>query len=147
MNIQQINGNGHGLWVFIVTSVTALLITGATWYSIVETNNIRAWKQYNSGIPPTEGPNYSLGVRIFMLVWLVRNGHASWMWKSRAFSEILTNSTRTFGPVNWQRMPRPGRCYKQPETACEYVSFYTNPYNGWWVEPFSPDSLKTRPST
>lgn len=42
MNIQQINGSGHNIWVFAVTSIAALLFTGLTWFSIEAINHIKA---------------------------------------------------------------------------------------------------------
>ena len=41
MNIQQVNGSGHNIWIFAVTSVVALSVTGLTGYFIEEINKIR----------------------------------------------------------------------------------------------------------
>lgn len=41
MNIQQLNGSGQSVWVFVVTAVVALLITAGTWYLSEATNTYR----------------------------------------------------------------------------------------------------------
>ncbi|KAL8887424.1 MAG: hypothetical protein Q9215_005002 [Flavoplaca cf. flavocitrina] len=43
MNIQQLNGNGQSVWVFVVTAVIALFITAGTWYLSEEANTYRNW--------------------------------------------------------------------------------------------------------
>ena len=79
MNIQQINGSGHSIWIFAVTSIAALLITGTVLYSIEESNKIKASRRDLNKLP-----KYSLAFRMYMVGWLVTNGHVSWMRKSKA---------------------------------------------------------------
>ena len=91
MNIQQLNGSGQQIWVFFTTAVAALLVTGGSWLfsNILATHKAMLWykeraaakKALNEELKSRE---YGLPLRIAMLVWLVRNGHTLWMWKSGA---------------------------------------------------------------
>ena len=121
MNIQQLNGSGQKIWVFFTTAVAALLITGGSWLcsNRLATHRAMMWYKERAAAKKREheelkGEEYGLLLRIAMLIWLVRNGHASWMWKTGAWSAILTDN-KTAGD---------GR----PEVAaCEYVSEYSSP--------------------
>ena len=74
-----------------------------------------------------EKKDYSLPVRIAMLVWLVRNGHTAWMFKSGAWVAILMNS----------KTPSKGKDLFDNEAACDYVSKYSQPRrNGQVVSRF-----------
>lgn len=134
MNIQQINGSGHSIWIFAVTSVAALLITGSVWYSMEESTNIKASRRYLDQIP-----KYSPAFRMYMVGWLVTNGHLSWMRKSKAWSEILKNSDRGFEPT--VRLAAPSRSKYGPLTACHYVSYHMNPPWPTRSDPFSLDEF------
>ena len=65
---------------------------------------------------------YGLLLRMAMLVWLVRNRHTLWMWKSGACAAILTN--------NNAHMERDARLNWWPEasarSACDYVSKFSH---------------------
>lgn len=41
MNLRELNGNGTHLWVFFTTAITALIITGSTWFLIEQVNGYR----------------------------------------------------------------------------------------------------------
>lgn len=107
MNIQQLNGSGRSLQTFVATAIIALAITGTLWWLTEQLSSLRAWRNrdpdhYES--PSTikaygrVSPNYSLAVRIAMLVWLVRHGHSSWMTKSGAGWCVLTNARTGYRP-------------------------------------------------
>ena len=130
MNIQQLNGNGQNIWVFFTTAVIALVITGGSWFS---SNHVAkgkaeavAWykeralaKQLND---KTEAKSeYSLLLRMAMLVWLVRNGHKAWMWHSGAWIAILIDSK-----VPAKQSPGIYIYEDDPDgLACKYVSEYS----------------------
>lgn len=107
MNIQQLNGSGRSLQTFVVTAIVALAITGTSWWLTEQLSSLRTWRNrdpdHYEGPSTIEAygrvsPNYSLAVRIAMLVWLVRHGHSSWMTKSGAVWCVLTNSRTGFRP-------------------------------------------------
>lgn len=68
--------------------------------------------------------NESLVFRLALLVWLVKNGHTTWMWRSGAWLCILTNEKRGKFCVRERRGPNgeyllwPSR---KEEIACDYV--------------------------
>lgn len=125
MNIQQINGSGHSIWIFPVISVAALFVTGLTWYIIEEINKVRISLRKIAKDGLGEVSNNSLAFRMFMLWWLVQNGHLSWTWETRAWKQILSNSSSEFVPLRGNKIPwtREGRELK---TACDYVAYHMN---------------------
>ena len=134
MNTQQINGSGHSIWIFAVTSVAALLITGLVWYSIEESNNIkRSRRDLN------KRPKYCLAFRVYMVGWLIMNGHLWWMRKSRAWSEILRNSDEGFEPLAKRAPPHENEYGAL--TACHYVAYHMNTCYSIRRNPFSFDNL------
>ena len=146
MNIQQINGSGHNIWIFLVTAIIALLVTAITWYLIEETNHTRFWQQNNiiswqqdipDQKPSLKKSEYNLGVRVFMLLWLVIAGHLRWTIKSGALRAVLTKSDAKF-LRGWS-----GGLFKPPSgfenwTACEYVHFFMNPHSSRYHEKNDP---------
>lgn len=135
MNIQQLNGTGQQIWVFFITAVAALLIAGCSWLCsdrLTAHEAIIWYKERAAAKKPTQiseelkNQEYGLLLRIAMLVWLVRNGHVVWMWKSGAWAAILTNSNACSTPRRqvWQ----PAR------SACYYVSKYSSPGHSSYVE-------------
>ena len=121
MNLQQLNHNGKNLWVFIVTGVIALLITGVCWFCVEVITSYKGWP----GEIGTENSrrSKSLAFRIALLVWLVKNGHTAWMWRSGAWLCILSNEKlgnfhayAVVGP-NEQRL----HLIQLREKACDYV--------------------------
>ena len=134
MNIQQINGSGHSIWIFVVTSIAALVITGSVWYLIEEWNKIKASRRDLDKLP-----TYCLAFRIYMVGWLVMNGHLSWMRKSKAWSEILDNSYRGFEPT--VRRAKPYESEYGSLTACHYVSYHMSQPWPSRSDPFSLDEL------
>lgn len=122
MNIQQLNGSGPRIWVFFTTAIAALLITGGSWLCSKSLATPRAVVWYRERAVAEKAKDeqwnsqeYGLLLRMAMLVWLVRNGHTSWMWKSGAWAAILTNSKTN------------GICYNsgvdvEITTACKHVA-------------------------
>ena len=136
MNIQQINGSGHSIWIFVVTSVAALIITGSVWYLIEESNKMKASRR-----DLNKRPRYSLALRVYMVGWMAMNGHLSWMRKSKAWSEILENRDGGFKPR--VRLAEPYESGYGFLTACHYVSYHMNPPRPRLsrFDPFSLDKL------
>ena len=137
MNIQQLNGSGQKLWVFFVTAVLALLVTGGSWifFNRVAPHKDKAVAWYKERVADKrahdesqEAQRYGLLIRMAMLVWLVRNGYASWMWKSGAWMAITTNS---------KALAR-GHFLTRECSAFEYVSIFSEIYR-------SEDVFTTRP--
>ena len=122
MNIQQLNKSGQNIWVFIATTIVALLVTGSSWLCSKPNYNAVAWykKRLVAKIAKSDGERekqeFALPIRIAMLVWLMRNGHKAWMWKSGASIAILIDS-KVLGD---------GAGY-DTRTTCEYVSENSQP--------------------
>ena len=92
MNIEQLNQSGQQLRVFFITTILALLVTGAVWFCVDQIKAYVTWRQGEADVGAKQRSNYSIIVRAAMIVWLVKNGHATWMLKSRAWQHILRNS-------------------------------------------------------
>lgn len=97
MNIQQLNQNGQNIWVFFMTAVVALLVTGGSWVLSNAVYKAMSWyKQLAARIvkddKEDEKREYDFPHRVAMLVWLVRNGHTAWMWTTGAWLAILMDS-------------------------------------------------------
>ena len=92
MNIHQLNQNGQSIWVFFTAAVVALLVTGGSWRCSDSINKAKAWYRQRASPDREVKPEYGFILRITMLVWLVRNEHSLWMWKSGAWLAILVNS-------------------------------------------------------
>ena len=122
MNIQQLNRSGQPMSVFLATALALLLMTGGSWLCSTRLATHKAVTWYKERAAANKAFNetgnsqeYGLLLRLTMLVWLVRNGHSYWMWRSGAWGAILTDS-------------KTGRA--QPDryrTACEYVSEFSSP--------------------
>ena len=118
MNIQQLDGSGQQIWVFFTTAAAALLITGGSWLTsnCLATHQAVIWykertaakKAYDRVLKSQE---YGLSTRLAMLVWLVCNGHAIWMWKSGALGAIMTDNKSRYKHRKFGH-----------HTACDYVS-------------------------
>ena len=89
MNLQQLNQNGQNLWVFVTTGVIALFITGVSWLCVEVITSYKGWPR--KGSTEDSRRNGRLVFRLALLVWLVKNGHATWMWHSGAWLCILSN--------------------------------------------------------
>lgn len=123
MNLQQLNQNGQNLWVFIVTGVIALFITGVSWFCVEVITSYKGWINPRSRY---DSRRYTkLVSRLALLVWLVVNGHTTWMWRSGAWLCILSNDmlgkfhARAWEDVSTQRIS----LYTEEwsDSACNYV--------------------------
>ena len=144
MNIEQLNGSGQQIWVFFTTAVAALLITGGSWLcsNRLTTHKAVLWYKDRAAAKKAldeerESREYGLLFRLAMLVWLVRNGHMLWMWKSGAGAAILTNNNAVMkrgSILNPHHTPA--------RSACDYVSTLSSP-----SESFDDDlEFSTHPS-
>ena len=76
---------------------------------------------------------------MYMVGWLVMNGHLSLMRKSKAWSEILQNNDQGFEPTVRRAEPYEGEYGSL--TACHYVSYHMDPPRPSRSDPFSLDKL------
>lgn len=116
MNIEQLNGSGQHLSVFITTAVITLAVTGGSWFFTEQVNSYRKWRRRRSDVLHNGKTQFASVVRPALLVYLVSNGHTQWMWKSGAWWRILMNHRSLL--LCSVRYPRDDGCM----TAGEYVS-------------------------
>lgn len=131
MNIQQLNGSGQAVWVFVVTAITALLITAGIWYLSEAANTYRHWHRKCAELDTTrishrygatigiKQPNFDMAERVAMIVWLQRKGYLSWMRDTGAGWKILLNSSEPMMVA----LKRGG--YNQKTSAGDLVSRYS----------------------
>lgn len=142
MNIQELNESGQKFWVFMTTAVTVIIMTTVSWFILEQVNSYKAWLRAR-GKPPKRRlrTEYTLATRVAMLVWLVRNGHKSWMHTSGAGWRILLNDNSwvtPWGLVN-MNLPDSRRSEVARMTAGDYVTeFSAAPIPGF--DPFDPQS-------
>ena len=123
MNIEQLNGNGQRLSVFITTAVVTLAVTGGSWFVIEQINSYRKWRRERAEQQYDGKTRFSLAVRLALIVFLVWNRHTHWMFRSGAWWRVIINhGSRLLGPYD-------GR--KGSLTAGEYVSKYSK--DDLWV--------------
>ena len=134
MNLQQLNQNGQNLWVFIVTGVTALLITGVCWFCVEVITSYKGWPK--EGSTENSRRNKSLAFRLALLVWLVKNGYNNWLWYSGALLCILSNGklgrfrARAMSSLDTERSDE-AKAENLPENACDYVYRSIQSERGW----------------
>lgn len=120
MNIKQLNHSGQSLWVFFVTAVVALLVTGGSWACSKSGYRAMAWYKERAAVSGAyakkeEKQEYGLLLRMAMFLWLVRQGYTAWMWTTGAWLAILMNS----------KTPGETRSGLFVEPACSFVSEHT----------------------
>ena len=91
MNLEQLNGSGQHLQVFIVTAVILLAVTGTSWFIIEQTNSYRKWHQRSLDETYDGQTQFAIAVRLALLFWLVSQGYTSWMFASGVWWRIVTN--------------------------------------------------------
>ena len=102
MNLQQLNGNGQHVQVFIFTAMVALTITGGSWFIIEQVNSYRKWKRRSSEEQYDGSTRFSLAVRVAMIAHLHSKGHTLWMFKSGAWWRvIIDHRSRFVGPYDY----------------------------------------------
>lgn len=130
MNIQQLNQNGQNIWVFLITAVVALLVTGSSWFLSNAVYRTISWYKKlaaRSVESEVKGPNreYDFPHRVAMLIWLARRGETAWMLKTGAGLAILINSkTMSRGPAYIIE----GRLVAL--AACDFVWVISNSHRG-----------------
>ena len=122
MNLEQLNGNGQQVWVFIVTALVALTITGGSWFVIEQINNIRNWQRRSAEEQYDGSTHFSLAVRLAMIALLYSKGHSRWMFKSGAWWRLIIDHRSRFIGLYDNR--------KGSLTAGEFVSKYIR--SGTW---------------
>ena len=124
MNIQQLNQNGQNIWVFFTTAIVALVLTGGSWLCSKLTYEAIAWYKERASAKEANDEEekrreYGLLLRMAMLIWLVRNGYKTWMWRSGGWLAILLDSKARGVSTTWEGGKR-----AQPR-ACDYVSQFS----------------------
>lgn len=114
MNIEQLNGNGQHLHVFIITALVALVVTGGSWFVIEQVNSYNKWRRTNGERQHNRKTQFSLAVRFALIKFLVLHRHTRWMFKSGAWWRLIVNhsSRHIYGPDG----------ENAELTACDYVS-------------------------
>lgn len=92
MNLEQLNGSGQHLSVFITTAVVALAVTRGSWFSIEQVNSYRKWRNRGHEEQYDGNTQFALSVRLAMLAFLVSNWDSLWVFKSGAWWRILVNN-------------------------------------------------------
>ena len=146
MNIQQLNGSGQHIWIFVLTALLALLLTYLVWLGIGLYKEYVQWrKQLGTHASPEiakRGRKYNFVIRTAILIVLLWKGHGRWVWVTGAWIRILTNERiKAHHPPPkadshefpyWRHMAR-----LDEWTACDYVSYY-NPLvsaNDYYFNP------------
>ena len=125
MNIEQLNGSGQHISVFITTAVVTLAVTGGSWFAIEQTNIYRKWRRRSPDTTYSGKTQFPLVVRLAMLAYLVSNGHLRWMLRSGVWWRLLINNTSRISTKRGFREYR-----NQDLTAGEYVSMYSTKGQG-----------------
>ena len=84
MNLEQLNGSGQHLRVFIITAVILLAVTGGSWFVIEQTNSYLKWQKRSLNETYDGQTPFALAVRLALLLWLVSKGHTYRMFTSGA---------------------------------------------------------------
>ena len=121
MNVQQLNQNGQSIWVFYVTALVALLVTGSSWVVSNAVYKVMSWYHKLAARSAAndnkhEKREYDLPHRVAMLIWLVHNGHTVWMCMTGAWLAILVNSKVKSMNVAFTEKEGLGKY-----AACDYV--------------------------
>ena len=161
MNLQQLNGSGKNLGDFIGTAAISLFLTGGLWWFMEQFNYLLAWRKRGAEAQshPRLHPDFAISVRLFMVAWLLCNGHGSWMRETGAGWHILINSGSGFQHIYrytaWVAASK-------DLTAGDYVSKFANqdpnslieeyainPFDiraGHWLDPKTDTGIKTKSS-
>lgn len=125
MNIEQLNGSGQHVSVFITTAVAALAVTGGSWFAIEQTNLYRKWQKRSPDTTYSGKTQFALVVRLAMIAYLIWNGHSRWRLRSGVWWRILTNHRSRISTR------RGDQAYRNENlTAGEYVSKYSTKGQG-----------------
>lgn len=100
MDLQELNGSGRSLWIFIATVLAALAITGMTWMFLTELNRFRTWRRGLARPQETGDVRYAVSVRLYMFGGLILQGNGSWMVRTGIAWRLLVDSLSTFEPAD-----------------------------------------------
>ena len=125
MNIEQLNGNGQHLWVFITTAVVTLAVTGGSWWAIEQINSYRRWRRRRYEDQYDGNTSFTVAVRLALIAELMFTRPTKcWTFKSGAWWRIMVNHSSR---VVIQR-------FQERLNTCEFLSKYGN--NSWlWNGP------------
>lgn len=148
MNIQQLNRNGQPIWVFLITTVVAVLVTFFVWFAIEQRMGYLAWQKQMSAPTdrdsswPGRGTDYNFATRLAILSMLLQRGCHRWAWSSGAWLRILTNElvsaqliareNKTLSTAT--RSINPNYAEFRAFSACDYVCKHIKP--GSYVDAF-----------
>ena len=100
MNLQQLNGSGTSIGVFVGTAGILLFVTGVLWFFLEGAQAVRVflrWLEEQDKIAHSSSAiaseNHSIFVRLYMIWWLGKNGLFVWMIRTGAGWCLLTNSS------------------------------------------------------
>ena len=133
MNIQQLNESGKSLWVFLLTALVTLAVTGCLWLLIELLNGYQNWKRGRPKLSQNKTTSsYSMGERVAMIVWLLRHHHISWMKKTGAWWRIMANDRARYIKLE-------AESEGLFMSVCDYVSLYSRPIdenaeNSWQIK-------------
>ena len=154
MNLQQLNSNGQQIWVFIITAVTAILVTAGLWFCFELINDYKAWQERKQGGILWENyhpkPKYFFAARLMMFFWLVKNGHVSWMLKAGAWWRILVNDKTRLQDEYVPNQHLLHTIGLNGMTACDYVMVFgilRKPGNDPNFEPFDSEDVSWKPGS
>ena len=126
MNIEQLNGSGQHVWVFVATAAIALAVTMSSWFMIEQVNSYRKWSRRTNDQPYDGRTKFALVVRLAMLSYLLIN-HKHWTFESGAWWRIMINDrSEMFFEMSTGYAPA---IFEPPLNAGEYVSKFSKGYN------------------
>lgn len=99
MNLEQLNGSGRSIGIFLGTAGTLLLVTGALWLLLEGVQHVRVYlrrPQEDRRRVPSQ--RHNIFIRLYLIWWLSRNGLFKWMIRTGAGWCLLTNSSLVFEP-------------------------------------------------
>ena len=90
MNIEQLNGSGQHFWVFVITAVVTLALTGGSWWTIEQINSYGKWRKRRFEYEYDGKTSFTLAVRLALIAELASITQAYWF-KSGAWWRVLVN--------------------------------------------------------
>lgn len=141
MNLEQLNGSGQPLRIFIITAMVTLAVTGGSWFVIEQVKSYFKWRKRSPDEPYDGETQFKLAVRLAILATLLSIGCTSWMLKSGAWWRILSNHRSRI--IN-RYGPPIGESDKGPLNAGEFASRYSqkNIRMEWKDVPFYAEGIE-----
>ncbi len=141
MNLEQLNGSGQPLRVFIITAVVTLAFTGGSWFVIEQVKSCSKWRKRSPDEPYDGDTQFTLAVRLAILGTLLSIGCTPWMLKSGAWWRILSNHrSRIFSRYS----PQTDNSDEGLLNAGEYASRYSHKdvWMKWKDVPFYAEGIE-----